>query len=76
MASERRDRYEFAAQVLRRMRERRAGPRIGTLSGAPIHDFIEAPDGSRWSFSGKNFQGRVLASTDIVHHQAVYSLNG
>lgn len=76
MASDRRDRIQFAAQILRRIRERRAGPRIGTLSGAPIHDFIEAPDGSRWLFAGKNFHGRVLDPTDIVHHQAVYSLNG
>ncbi len=76
MASERHDRMHAAAQIFRRMRGRRAGPRIGTLSGAPIHDFIEAADGSRWLFSGKNFLGRVLAPSDIVHHQAVYSLNG
>ena len=49
-----------------------AGPRIGTLSNRPIHDFIES-DGARWIFDGKNFAGRVLATSDIVHHQAVYS---
>lgn len=76
MASERQDHMHATAEMFRRMRERRAGPRIGTLSGAPIHDFIEAADGSRWTFSGKNFLGRVLAPSDIVHHQAVYSLNG
>lgn len=39
----------------------------------PIYDFIESQDGSRWAFDGKLFEGRVRATTDIVHHQAVYA---
>ena len=66
------DRLRSAATVFAQLRTRRAGPRIGTLSNRPIHDFIES-DGARWTFDGKNFPGRVLASSDIVHHQAVYS---
>jgi hypothetical protein len=67
------DRLRSAATVLAKLRTRRAGPRIGTLSNRPIHDFIESLDGARWIFDGKNFAGRVLAPSDIVHHQAVYS---
>ncbi|WP_143694514.1 hypothetical protein [Variovorax sp. JS1663] len=55
------ERLHSAATVFAQLRTRRAGPRIGTLSGRPIHDFIES-DGARWSFDGKNFAGRVLAS--------------
>lgn len=66
------ERLRSASTVFAQMGTRRAGPRIGTLSNRPIHDFIES-DGARWTFDGKNFPGRVLASSDIVHHQAVYS---
>lgn len=66
------ERLRSAATMFAQLRTRRAGPRIGTLSNRPIHDFIES-DGVRWTFDGKNFPGRVLASSDIVHHQAVYS---
>lgn len=66
------ERLRSAATVFAQLRTRRAGPRIGTLSNRPIHDFIES-DGARWTFDGKNFPGRVLASSDIVHYQAVYS---
>lgn len=66
------DRLRSAATVFVQLRTRRVGPRIGTLSNRPIHDFIES-DGARWTFDGKNFAGRVLAPSDIVHHQAVYS---
>lgn len=67
------ERLHSAATVFAQLRTRRAGPRIGTLSNRPIHDFIESLDGARWIFDGKNFAGRVLAPSDIVHHQAVYS---
>ncbi|CAN7373790.1 hypothetical protein [Variovorax sp. LjRoot178] len=66
------ERLRSAATVFAQLRTRRAGPRIGTLSNRPIHDFIES-DGARWTFDGKNFAGRVLAPSDIVHHQAVYA---
>ena len=66
------ERLHSAATVFAQLRTRRAGPRIGTLSNRPIHDFIES-DGARWTFDGRNFPGRVLASSDIVHHQAVYT---
>ena len=74
MASNLHDRLRSAAQVFRQVGARRAGPRIGTLFDKPIHDFIEGADGARWCFDGKNFAGRVLAASDIVHHQAVYAL--
>lgn len=61
------------ANAFARIRSRRPGPRIGTLCGMPIYDFIESQDGSRWAFDGKLFEGRVRAATDIVHHQAVYA---
>ncbi|CAN7783500.1 hypothetical protein LJR175_008327 [Variovorax sp. LjRoot175] len=67
------DRLHSAAAVFATLRTRRAGPRIGTLCDRPIHDFIEGGDGARWSFDGKLFAGRVLAPSDIVHHQAVYA---
>lgn len=66
-------RLRSAAAMFAQARNRRAGPRIGTLSNRPIHEFIESVDGARWIFDGKNFAGRVLAPSDIVHHQAVYS---
>jgi hypothetical protein len=67
------DRLQSAAAIFAGMRTRRAGPRIGTLCDKPIHDFIENIDGSRWTFDGALFAGRVLSPSDIVHHQAVYS---
>lgn len=73
MAADMNERLRSAATVFDQLRTRRAGPRIGTLSDRPIHDFIENLDGTRWTFDGKNFAGRVLAASDIVHHQAVYS---
>jgi hypothetical protein len=66
------DRLRAAAAVFDKLRTRRTGPRIGTLFDRPIHDFIESRDGERWTFDGKLFPGRVLAPSDIVHHQAVY----
>jgi hypothetical protein len=67
------ERLRSAATIFAKLRTRRAGPRIGTLFDRPIHDFIENVDGTRWTFDGKLFAGRVLAPSDIVHHQAVYA---
>lgn len=73
LAGDLNERLRSAASVFESLRTRRAGPRIGTLGNTPIHDFVESRDGARWNFDGKNFAGRLLAPTDIVHHQAVYS---
>lgn len=73
MAANMNERLRSAATVFDKLRSRRAGTRIGTLFDRPIHDFIENRDGARWTFDGKLFAGRVLAPSDIVHHQAVYA---
>ncbi|MBS0452563.1 MAG: hypothetical protein JSS14_14760 [Proteobacteria bacterium] len=74
MASNFHDRLGEAAQLLLQAGSRRIGPRIGTMSGKPIHDFIDGGNGTRWLFDGRNYAGRILADSDIVDHEAVYAL--